>query len=102
MAVTRIYEWGPGGERRATEHYDAMNAKMDFDANPPQGLIAHCAGYADDGTWRIVDLWETREDVERFDAERLMPAVQEVVGAAASPPDKQEIYEPHKTFLRGA
>ena len=39
-----------------------------------RGLIVHTSGPVDGG-WRIVDVWESREDFERFTDERVRPAV---------------------------
>jgi len=80
------------------EAYDAVNAKMDVDSKPPEGLLMHCAGEVD-GTWQIVDVWESEEHARRFDTERLSPAIEEVVGSASAetPPQapKTTVYELH-------
>ena len=54
--------------------YDGVNEKINAVAGPPAGLIVHASGPADGG-WRIVDVWESAEDFERFREERLRPAV---------------------------
>ena len=59
--------------------------------------IFHAAGALDDGGFRIFDVWESRGHFERFEKDRLMPAVMEVVAAAggdATPP-RRTIYELH-------
>ena len=39
---------------------------------PFQGLIVHTAGWDDEaGVFRVLDVWETREDAERFLAEQV-------------------------------
>jgi hypothetical protein len=51
------------------EKYDEVRGKMGLDtpnAQWPQGLIHHCAGPLENGTWCIVEEWETREDFQRF------------------------------------
>jgi hypothetical protein len=60
------------------ELYDKVNEKLGVRDNPPAGLIVHTAGN-DNGTWKIVDVWESREARDRFGEERLMPAVAEVM-----------------------
>jgi hypothetical protein len=62
------------------EIYDAVNAKLGAD-NPAEGLLMHSAGEVN-GTWQIVDVWESEEHYRRFDSERLTPAIQEVAGQA--------------------
>ncbi len=61
------------------ETYDAVNAKARVDEEPPEGLLMHSMGNAG-GSWQIVDVWESEEHAQRFDGERLTPAIQAVVG----------------------
>jgi hypothetical protein len=98
MAVAFIQEWrnaNPG-----TENYDAVAAKVDAQSNPPEGLIAHTAGRDSNGVFRIFDIWETREHAERFQQERIMPIVNELMQQQESmtPPDVQDTYELHDVF----
>jgi hypothetical protein len=67
----------PEGPR--TDMYDQVSAELDVENNPPEGLIFHWAGEVD-GKWTISDVWESREAYDRFQDERLMPAVQKVSG----------------------
>jgi hypothetical protein len=62
-----------------TAMYDGVQAEMDLENNPPEGLLFHWAGDVD-GKWTITDVWETRDAYERFRDERLLPAVQKVSG----------------------
>jgi hypothetical protein len=62
-----------------TQMYDGVNAEMDIEANPPEGMIFHSAGEVD-GKWTITDVWESREAYDRFRDERLMPAIKKVSG----------------------
>ena len=41
---------------------------------PPKGLIAHAASELPDGSVQIVDVYESREDMEAFAASTLFPA----------------------------
>jgi hypothetical protein len=76
--------------------YDAVNEKMDIENNPPPGLILHTAGHAENGSWRIFDVWESQEALDKFNEERLGPALQEVIGDRAQvTPPVREIYELH-------
>jgi hypothetical protein len=78
------------------EVYDAVNAEMDVDGQPPEGLLMHSAGMVD-GSWQIVDVWESEEHSGRFDAERLTPVIEQVVGSPGglSPPTPPQmtVYE---------
>src|SRR3954464_9845429 len=81
--------------------YQQVTAKMDVENDPPDGLILHSASEVD-GKLKIVDIWESNEQAERFGQERLGPAIAEVAGEQmAGPPDpaQLEIYE-IKTLVR--
>jgi len=62
--------------------YDAVTAELDIAESHPLGLISHAAGMADDG-FQIVEVWESEYYAQRFDVERLVPAIEAVTG---SPP----------------
>ena len=90
MAVAIVMEM-PG---TGTEMYDAVNEKMNVKSDPPAGLICHSAGYTEDGTWRIFDVWESQEAYDRFSDERLGPAINEVSqGEAPAGEPRRESYE---------
>ena len=93
MPVAMVQEWAEGGHN--TENYDAIVEKMNVRENPPAGCIVHTAGALPDGAFRIFDVWETREHFERFMQDRLMPAVNEVVGDTDAPPPSMTMYELH-------
>jgi hypothetical protein len=86
MAVGILTEAPEGSE----EQYFDVNRQMFGGKNnpdePPQGLIVHTAGTTSTGGFRIFDVWESREDYERFEHERPMPAVQETIAGSTSPP----------------
>ena len=94
MAVIRITQ--PPGVTR--EMYDGVNAKMGVEENPPEGLIMHSAGNVN-GTWQIVDVWESEEHARRFDTERLGPAVREISGITNPPEPSTTVYEAHNLVL---
>jgi hypothetical protein len=72
------------------EQYEAVNAQMNVEAEPPEGLICHAAGPIDEG-WGIIDFWQSREQFDSFLAARLGPASQELGdGALPGPPDVKE------------
>jgi hypothetical protein len=78
------------------ELFDAVSAKLDSENNPPKGLIVHTAGRRPDGGFRVFDVWESREAMERFEQERLVPAIEEVAQGGAPPRPEQFIYELHE------
>jgi hypothetical protein len=97
MAFAFIQEWRdavPG-----TSNYDAIGSKLDVKNNPPEGLVVHTAGRDSNGIFRTFSIWESREQGQRFQEERLMPIVQERMqqqgGGEMRPPDVVDMYELH-------
>jgi hypothetical protein len=90
MAIVRIIR--PQGTTR--EMYDAVGAKIDIDGDPPAGLIVHTAGEVD-GQWQVVDVWESEEHAQRFDADRLRPAIAAVAGEGDPGRPAMTVYEAH-------
>jgi hypothetical protein len=54
------------------EIYDKVRERIGLDA--PAGGIFHAAGPSPNGGWRVIEVWESEEDANRFFAERLVPA----------------------------
>ena len=75
------------------DRYQQISETMGVEQNPPDGLIVHTAGEVEGGM-RVFDIWESREAIDRFTEERLMPAVQQVMGEGEGPPPREpEIYD---------
>jgi hypothetical protein len=74
------------------EQYDAVQAQLDARNNPVDGLIFHCAGELD-GRFQIFNVWESRENFDRFEADRLRPALVAVMGEerVAEMPDAEQV-----------
>ena len=53
--------------------YDAVIEDMQLNGRLPAHALYHGAGSPDDRNWRVVDVWETPEDFERFAAEKIGP-----------------------------
>jgi hypothetical protein len=79
------------------EIYDAVNEKAGVEERPPEGLLMHTAGEVD-GVWQIVDVWESEDAAERFDSERLAPAIEAVMGGAPAGPPPTTVYELHRVI----
>jgi hypothetical protein len=69
------------------EQFDKVEAAVDGHGNPPEGLIFHASGPIDGG-WGVLDFWESRAQFDRFQAERIAPAVQ-----ASGVPAQPEVHE---------
>jgi hypothetical protein len=52
------------------EQYDKLDKELGSDK--PEGLIVHAAGESGSGI-RIIDVWESKQQFERFQSERLGP-----------------------------
>ena len=95
MPVVYISEF-PIGDR-STENYDFMKDKLD--GEEIDGLLVHAAGFDDDnGVWRMVDVWETREQADQF-MERMMNMVRPEElprpDTATEKPMRESYYELH-------
>jgi hypothetical protein len=97
MAVVYIQEFAIGD--RSTENYDFVKERIGD--GPFDGLIAHTAGFDDEGgVFRIVDVWESREQQERFNAEQIQPLIEQGPQAFPNPdnftpPTREATYELH-------
>ena len=67
---------------RAT--YDAVNERVRIGANHPLGLLMHAAGEVD-GVFQVIEIWASEDYAARYESERLMPALQQVVGTDQFP-----------------
>jgi hypothetical protein len=85
------------GDDRSTTDYDAMGAHMRLEEDPIDGLIVHAAGFCG-GKFRMIEIWESPEHQQRFQRERLMPAVQAVAGEDGTPPTT-ESYDLHNLIV---
>ena len=103
MPVAYIQEFRIEGDDRSTTNYDAINEQLNTRDDPPDGGILHTAGFDEDaGVFRIFDVWETREQGERFMRERLEPILQEMMGGGAqnmTPPTRETWYELHDSMM---
>jgi hypothetical protein len=99
MAIAVVQDWIEEETDRSTTNYDAISERLQAQDQPPAGLLVHTAGFTGNG-FRIFEVWESREDYERFVEERLMPLIQEVAPADDRQP-QQTIYELHGFMAAG-
>ena len=62
-------------ERKVIEE---VSAGMRAHEDPPEGLIVHVATETANGV-HVVDIWESKEAFEKFNADRLTPAMQKAI-----------------------
>jgi heme-degrading monooxygenase HmoA len=70
MAVCLVHD-APGVTRA---QYEQVFNEVTADG-PPQGVRSHVAGATENG-WCVVEVWESREALDRFFQERLQQALQ--------------------------
>jgi hypothetical protein len=98
MSVAFVQEWDLEGDDRSTTNYDLVASKLGEQGGTPEGLLAHAAGFSEDaGVFRILDVWESKEQAQKFLDETLMPIVTEFLSGQrdAGPPTRQYFYELH-------
>jgi len=76
MADTLILEFTGVG----AEEYAAVNRELGIDmqtgqGNWPPGMIAHSAGFADDGSFVVTEVWASQADQAAFMQSRLGAAL---------------------------
>jgi hypothetical protein len=97
MPVAYIQEFAI--KDRATTNYDFVKERIG--EGPFDGLLIHSAGFdEEDGVFRILDIWETRQHAERFLAEHVQPLIDEGPSAFPDPdafdmPTRDGFYELH-------
>jgi len=69
------------------EVYDKVRDQLGLEDRPAGGIL-HVAGPSPTGGWRVIEVWESEEDANRFFNERLKPAF-EAVGVPGPPPQPQ-------------
>jgi hypothetical protein len=84
MAIAALLEFPPQpglSEAESREQYDDVSREftggqlMRSCADWGPGHQAHVAGQAEDGSWWVVDVWESQEAMDRF-LGRMMPILQ--------------------------
>jgi hypothetical protein len=105
VAIAYLQEFTIQDGDTSTTNYDAVAAALEL-KNAPDGLLIHTAGFDHDaGVFRILDVWETRGQGEKFIKERLDPIVQPMAEAAGqsgdtsfAPPSRETWYELHDSL----
>src|SRR5215467_8059572 len=87
MAI--LIRFTPNG--MTSEQYNNVGQKLDDGGHwPPEGLLAHvCFGTS--GNLRVSEVWESKEQQERF-AEKLMPVLQEENIDVAGGPETLDVH----------
>lgn len=102
MAVAHLQEFEIRSGETSTTNYDAIAAALNL-REIPDGLVIHTAGFDHDaGVFRVFDVWDTRQQAERFITEKLSPIIERMAAEAAEkkdetfiPPTRETWYDLH-------
>ncbi len=84
------------------EFYDALHAEIGRrTVGDPDGLLVH-VGRQTGGGFQIIEVWESKESCERYDAEVVGPAVAHLSGGQAPPPPERVEFEPRGLVVPAA
>jgi hypothetical protein len=72
------------------DDYDAVCKALNFPAEWPDGLLVHGSTEVD-GRLRVLDMWESRQQFDRFVQSRLQDAMGQAVGDRAEAPQITEM-----------
>jgi quinol monooxygenase YgiN len=72
MAICLIFD-NPGVTQA---QYDQVRNEVAPGNKPPPGMLYHVAGPIENGDWRVIEVWESQEAVDRFFKEKLGQALQ--------------------------
>jgi heme-degrading monooxygenase HmoA len=84
MAVVLVNEI-QGGDQ---SFYEQVTSRVMPNDQLPGGCRDHIAGPMDGG-WRVITVWDSDEDFQRFRTEKLIPAMQEAGRGASITPNIQ-------------
>ena len=73
------------------EVYDKIRAQLGLEK--PAGGIFHVAGPSPNGGWRVLEVWESEEEANRFFQQRFVPALQAL--GFSGPPPRREFWPVH-------
>jgi hypothetical protein len=93
MAVAIVQDWIEPETDRSTVNYDAISAKLQ-QQEMPEGLRVHSAGFTGNG-FRIFEIWDSKEQFDRFLEDRLLPMIMEQEANQSPTPPTTLVYELH-------
>jgi hypothetical protein len=86
MAIAMMVD-NPEGSRQA---YEGIRETIGLER--PAGGIFHAAGPSPNGGWRVIEVWESEEDAQRFVKGHLLPAFE---ATGAPPPPAPQFWPVH-------
>lgn len=84
------------------EFYDAMHAEIERrSAGVADGMLLH-VGRATDGGFQVIEIWESKEQCDRFNADVVGPALAELTGGLPPGEPTVEEFEPRGLVIPAA
>jgi hypothetical protein len=82
------------------EFYDAMHAEIERrSAGVAEGMLLH-VGRATDGGFQVIEIWESKEQCDRFNADVVGPALAQLTGGQPPPAEPtREEFEPRGLII---
>ena len=77
------------------EMYEALTLRVMPGDQLPGGCQLHIGGPVEGG-WRVITVWESREDFDRFREQTLLPTIRELAGDQLPPRAEPEVAPVHK------
>jgi hypothetical protein len=87
MAVALMVE----SEEGSREAYERVRVRLG--SSKPDGGIFHIAGPSPSGGWRVIEVWESEEQAERFFREQYVPALR--AAGVSGPLPRRELWPVH-------
>jgi hypothetical protein len=87
MAILGIFT----GEGFTKQMYEDLKREVNWENNPPAGVILHAAGLDKSGNIQVTDLWESEKDFTNFVNGRLKAGFDKI----NAPMPKGELYQVH-------
>lgn len=76
----------------------AVNRRLDMENDPPDGLLSHAVAPTEGGGMRLWEVWESADHMNRFEEERLLPAMRQEFGEVPGEAPQSQIAELHFSF----
>jgi len=87
MAVLGIFT----GQGFTKELYEDLRKEVDWENNPPKGIILHAAAVDESGNIQVADIWESEQDFTNFINSRLKAGFDKI----NAPMPKGKLYQVH-------
>ncbi len=81
------------------EMYDEVSSRVMPGDQLPDGCQLHIAGPVEQG-WRVITVWESREDFDRFREQKLLPAIRVLAGDELPAGVEPEVNPVHRLITR--